>query len=85
MLRWARCGFHKKHAETSYSERMFLHSLGSAGHVVNSGASGLGNIDALSFMLGWDRYGINKKGHRETLLRTCVLAPDGICGSHSAV
>jgi hypothetical protein len=40
---------------------VLLHPLGSAGHVVHSGASGLQNIDALFAMLGSDRSGFNKK------------------------
>jgi hypothetical protein len=31
------------------------------GHVVLSGAFGPPNIDALFFILGWDRYGLQKK------------------------
>jgi hypothetical protein len=40
MLGWNPNGFHKKHAGTRYAERVFLHQLGSAVHVVHSGASG---------------------------------------------
>jgi hypothetical protein len=40
MLGWAWCCFHKKSAETYYAELLFLHPVGSAGHVVHSDASG---------------------------------------------
>jgi hypothetical protein len=42
-------------------EPVFLHPVGSAGHVVQSGASGSQNVDALFFTLRWDRYGNHKK------------------------
>jgi hypothetical protein len=35
--------------------------VGSAGHVVHYGAFGKRNIDALFFMLRWDRFRFNKK------------------------
>jgi hypothetical protein len=38
-----------------------LHPVGSAGHVVHSGASMARNIEALFFMLGWDQYRFHKK------------------------
>jgi hypothetical protein len=43
MLGWAWCGFDKKLIRTSYAEHVFLHHVGSMGHVVlvQSGASGL--------------------------------------------
>jgi hypothetical protein len=64
MLRWAHDSFHKKRTGTRYANLVFLHPVGSAGHMVNSGASRLRNINALFFMLGWDWYGFDKKRAR---------------------
>jgi hypothetical protein len=46
MFGWACCGFHKKRTGTRYTELVFLHSVGSEGHVIHSGASGVRNVDA---------------------------------------
>jgi hypothetical protein len=70
VLEWDLYGFHKKRTQTRYVKLVFLHPVGSTGHVVHSGTSRLHNVDALFVMLGWDRYGLNKKhdGTRYTKL-----------------
>jgi hypothetical protein len=62
---------------------VFLHQVGSAGHVVHSGASGPPNIDALFFLIGWPD-AVSIKSVPASIRQTCVIAPGGICGSYSA-
>jgi hypothetical protein len=51
-LGWAWCGIHKERAGTHYAKLVFLPLVGSAGHIVNSGASRPQNVDALFLCSG---------------------------------
>jgi hypothetical protein len=42
-------------------EYVFLHPVGSVGHVVHSVASGVRSIDTLFFMLQWAQHSFHKK------------------------
>jgi hypothetical protein len=61
MVGWDWYGLHKKRVETRYAKHVYLHVVGSMGHLVQFGASASQNINALFFMLGWDWYGFHKK------------------------
>jgi hypothetical protein len=53
---------------------------GSAGHVVHPGASRARNMIALFFMLGWDRYGFDKKRSRTRYVAVVFLHQVGCAG-----
>jgi hypothetical protein len=66
---------------------VFLHPVGSAGHVVHSGAFRTQNVDALFFMVCWAQCGFHKKRARTRYAELVVLHPVGSVGHvvHSSV
>jgi hypothetical protein len=58
----------------------FLHPVGSTGHVGHCVASGVRNLDALFFMLGWFRYGFHKKHVGTPYAELAFLHPIGYAG-----
>jgi hypothetical protein len=59
---------------------MFLHPLGSVGHVVHSSASREQNVIAVFFMLEWDQYGFDKKRAWTHYVEVVFLHPVGWVG-----
>jgi hypothetical protein len=76
-------GFDRKHFETSYAKLVFLHPMGSAGHVVHFSASRV-ETSMHYFPCSSGPGEVSIKSARDTLCRTCVFASGGICGSCSA-
>jgi hypothetical protein len=70
----------KKTRWARYTELMFSHLVGSAAHVVHSGVSGARNVDALLFMLVWDRYGFDKRHTRTQYAELVFPQPGGYAG-----
>jgi hypothetical protein len=54
-------GLYKKRVSTRYVELVFLHPVGSAVHIVHSGATRARNMDTLFLILGWNWDGFDKK------------------------
>jgi hypothetical protein len=75
MLGRDRYGFDKKRVGTHYAELMFLHPVGSVGHVVHSGASEPRNVIALFLKLRLEWYGFDKKCARTCYIYLVFLHP----------
>jgi hypothetical protein len=71
----------------SYVEIVFLHSVGSAGHVVHCGASGAQNVDTLFLLLVWDQYRFLKEHAGTHYTKLMFLHSMGYAGHvvHSGV
>jgi hypothetical protein len=59
---------------------VFLHPVGSVGHVVHSDLSEPPNINALFFLLGWDQYRFDKKRVGTHYAELVFLHPLGSVG-----
>jgi hypothetical protein len=71
MLEWARCGFHKKRANTHCVELVFLHPVGSVGRMVHSSASGTRNVIALFSSSGGSSTDLTKSAPGHVTLKLC--------------
>jgi hypothetical protein len=66
-----------------YSELVFLHPVGSAGHIMHSSASRARNVDALFFKLRWARSGFHKKPAGARYAELVFLHLVGVSGARN--
>jgi hypothetical protein len=78
--------FKKKRFRTRDTKIVFLHPVGSEGHVVYSSASMPCDINTIFFMLGWNWYRFYKKRAGTHYAELVFLHPVGYAGHvvHSA-
>jgi hypothetical protein len=57
-----------KYGSKHYAEFLFLHTVGSVGHIVLSGASRLRNLDTVFFVLRW----VQRSFHKKRVGRCCT-------------
>jgi methionine aminopeptidase len=80
MLGWDRFGSHKKRTMIRYVKLMFLHLVGSVGHIVHSGSSRAQNVDTLFFIPGWAQCKSHKKRIETRYTKLVFLHPVGSMG-----
>jgi hypothetical protein len=68
---WDRFRLHKKRAKTHYDKLLFLQLVGSAGHVVHSGASRAQLIDVLFSCSGGTGSGSTKSALGHVIMELC--------------
>jgi hypothetical protein len=68
---WDQYRFQKRRIETHYAKLVFSYPVGSAGHIVHCCVFGVRNVDALFFLLRWDRYGFHKNASRYLAPNMC--------------
>jgi hypothetical protein len=73
-------GYHKRRARSRYAEHVFLHLVGSAGHVVHSRASRVLNFDAIFFMLMSAWCSLHQKRVGTRYVELVFLHPVGSAG-----